>query len=150
MPPNKTDRRTVLNIFLGVGGAATAGAVLYPVVSFLKPPARPELSNFSVTLEKKFTEIQPGYWEIFRFGDKPGLLICIDKGGDKELLAFDATCTHLNCIVEYQPENKTIFCPCHNGRFDINGNNIAGPPPRPLEKYAVQITDDTVKIVKGG
>lgn len=150
MPANKPDRRALLNVLLGIGGAATTGAIAYPVVSFLQPPARPEHSDISVTLEKPFSEYQPGDWEIFRFGDKPGLLICVEEGAEKKLLAYDATCTHLNCIVEFQPENMKIFCPCHNGSFDIKGNNIAGPPPRPLEQYTVQIADDVIKIVKGG
>ena len=150
MPDSGTSRRTALNIMLWLSGAATAGAVAYPVVSFLKPPRKPEHSHFSVTLEKKFSDYQPGDWEIFRFGDRPGLLICIDEGGEKKLLAYDATCTHLDCIVEFQPENNTIFCPCHNGRFDINGNQISGPPPRPLDKLSVQVSEDSIRIMRGG
>ena len=149
MDTKKPTRRSALNAMLGIGGLAAAGSVLYPVVSFLKPPEQTESSHHSVTLEKKFSEFVPGEWLIFRFGNKPGLLICDERGGEKRLLAYSATCTHLNCIVEYLLDERKIFCPCHNGSFDINGNNIAGPPPRPLEAFIVQITEDTVKIVKG-
>lgn len=150
MPAEKTSRRTALNLLLGLGGLATVGSIAFPVVSFLKPPRRAEHSRFSVTLERKFSELQPGDWFIFRFGDKPGLAICVEEGGEKRLLAYSAVCTHLECVVEFQPGSNTIFCPCHNGRFDLHGNNIAGPPPRPLERFNVQVVDDTIKIVKEG
>ena len=148
MEEKEPSRRNVLNILLGVGGVATAGSIAYPVIMFLQPPSRPEHTLHSITLDKKFSEIAPGEWFIFRFGNKPGLLICTEEAGEKKLYAYDAICTHLECIVEFQPENNTIFCPCHNGRFDLNGNNIGGPPPRPLDKFAVQVSEDVVKIVK--
>lgn len=150
MPEHGTSRRTALNLLLGLGGLATAGAIALPVVSFLKPPRRAEHSSSSVTLERKFSELRPGDWFVFRFGNKPGLAVCVEEGGEKRLLAYSAVCTHLECVVEFQPESNTIFCPCHNGRFDLRGNNIAGPPPRPLERFNVQVADDAIKIVREG
>lgn len=151
MSEKQPTRRSALNILLGIGGLAAAGSVAYPIVSFLKPPEQSESTLYNITLDQKFSDFKPGDWLIFRFGNKPGLLICDERDGEKRLLAYSATCTHLNCIVEYQPEEKQIFCPCHNGAFDINGNNIAGPPPKPLDKFAVQIgEDDSIKIVREG
>ena len=54
---------------------------------------------------------------------------------DGEPRAFNAVCTHLQCTVEYRAASQDIFCNCHNGVYDLNGRNIAGPPPRPLEVY---------------
>jgi cytochrome b6-f complex iron-sulfur subunit len=150
MEDNKTTRRRALNILLGLGGAAAAGSVLYPVLAFLLPPRRAESTQFAVTLDFKATEIEPGTGRIFRFGKKPGLLICEAEGGEKKFLAYSALCTHLECVVEFQPDSRTIFCPCHNGRFDINGNNISGPPPRPLDKFKVQVSGDTITVVREG
>jgi len=147
---NKLSRRKVLNVLLGIGGATAVGAVLYPALSFLKPPKNPEASVRSVTLEQKFSELKPGDWFIFPIGNGPGILICTEEEGSKQVLAYSAICTHLACVVEFQPENERFFCACHNGIFDIYGNNIGGPPPRPLDKFTVHLTDDTINIVNKG
>ena len=77
-----------------------------------------------------------GHWPPpFDFGGKPCLLILVD---DKPR-AINAVCTHLQCTVEYRSTSQDIFCNCHNGVYDLNGRNIAGPPPRPLEVYRAVI-----------
>jgi len=59
-----------------------------------------------------------------------------------EMRAFSAVCTHLGCLVKWVPSKAEFFCPCHAGRFDANGVNIAGPPPSPLRRYRVYVTKD--------
>jgi Rieske Fe-S protein len=56
-----------------------------------------------------------------------------------DVRAFNAICTHVDCTVQYRPEKGDIFCNCHNGVYDLNGTNISGPPPRPLEVYKVTL-----------
>jgi Rieske Fe-S protein len=52
--------------------------------------------------------------------------------------AFDATCTHAPCTVQYQASQ--IYCPCHGGVFDpSNGSVITGPPPTRLPEYRVLV-----------
>lgn len=60
----------------------------------------------------------------------------------EEIRAFSAVCTHLGCLVKWLPVKGEFFCPCHAGRFDANGVNIAGPPPSPLTKYKAFVTKD--------
>jgi Rieske Fe-S protein len=57
-------------------------------------------------------------------------------------------CTHLNCTVQYRADLSHIWCACHNGHFDLNGKNIAGPPPRPLEAFAVNARGDQIVVTK--
>ena len=59
-----------------------------------------------------------------------------------ELHAFTAICTHLACTVQYREEKQDIWCACHNGIYDLNGKNVSGPPPRPLDPYKVQVAAD--------
>jgi Rieske Fe-S protein len=52
----------------------------------------------------------------------------------------------LNCTVQYREARHDIWCACHNGTYNLNGQVISGPPPRPLEEFAVQIRGDEVFI----
>lgn len=65
---------------------------------------------------------------------------------DKRLTAFSSVCTHLGCLVNWDNNKKEFRCPCHAGRFDISGNVIAGPPPKPLAQLPIEIKDGKVYI----
>jgi Rieske Fe-S protein len=56
-----------------------------------------------------------------------------------EFVAFNQTCTHLSCAVIPRPAERSFFCPCHEGHFDLaTGVPIAGPPRRPLTRIMLQ------------
>jgi thiosulfate dehydrogenase [quinone] large subunit len=57
-------------------------------------------------------------------------------------LAYLAACTHQGCDVA--PEDGGFRCPCHGGRYDVDGQVIAGPPPAPLSTIPVQVVDGVV------
>jgi len=52
---------------------------------------------------------------------------------------FSATCSHLGCLVNYNKEKHEFVCPCHGGRYDLAGKNIAGPPPAPLTRFPLKM-----------
>ncbi len=54
------------------------------------------------------------------------------------LVVFSATCSHLGCLVNYHKDKREFICPCHGGRYDLTGKNIAGPPPAPLTKLPIR------------
>jgi len=99
-----------------------------------------------VKLSVKPVDIKPNSGMIFKFGNSPGILIRTPTG---ELRAFSAVCTHLNCTVQYRTDLTEIWCACHNGRYNLSGKNVAGPPPRPLEAYAVNARGDQIVVSKG-
>lgn len=80
---------------------------------------------------------------IVKLGRTPVLLIRSESG---EFRAFSATCTHLDCLVQYREDMKGIWCACHNGHYDMHGRNVAGPPPRPLTAFKVDVVDDAVIV----
>jgi len=138
-------RRKVLNYFLGTGALASLGAILYPIARFMIPPRIVESAASSV-VAAKVAEVKPNSGKVFKFGSKPALLIQTPTG---EYRAFNAVCTHLDCTVQYRPEEKLIWCACHNGRYDLTGKNISGPPPRPLEEFKVNVRGDEIVVSRG-
>jgi cytochrome b6-f complex iron-sulfur subunit len=140
-----TSRRNVLNYLLGTSTVATLAAILYPVIRFMVPPRIVESSASSV-VAAKVNEIKPNEGKIFKFGSKPGILIQTAAG---DYRAFSAICTHLDCTVQYRPDERLIWCACHNGRYDLTGKNISGPPPRPLEEFKVNVRGDEIIVSRG-
>ncbi len=140
-----TTRRGILNFLLGTSTVATLAAILYPVIRFMVPPRVVESSTSSVVAAKT-SEVKVNEGKIFKFGSKPGLLV---QTGAGEYRAFSAVCTHLDCTVQYKPDEKLIWCACHNGRYDLTGKNISGPPPRPLEEYTVNVRGDEIIVSRG-
>ena len=138
-------RRHFLDFLLGTGAFATLGAVFYPVFKFMTPPQVIEAAQNSV-VAAKVSELAANTGKIFKFGSKPGIIV---KTASGELKAFSAVCTHLECIVQYSSEKKQIWCACHNGQYDLTGKNVGGPPPRPLEEYAVNTRGDDIVVTKG-
>ena len=138
-------RRRFISYFMGTTLGATLAAILYPIIEFLIPPKVPEAAQSNV-VAGKVNELKPNSGTIFKFGAQPGILVKTQTG---ELKAFSAICTHLNCTVQYREDMQHIWCACHNGHYDLNGKNIAGPPPRPLEQYAVNIRGDEIVVSKG-
>ena len=143
-PPLQPTRRRFLDYLLGTSVVATLGAIVYPIIRFMSPPQVIESSENSV-IAAKLAEVPVNSGKIFKFGSKPGILVRTQSG---EVKAFSAVCTHLECIVQYKPETKNIWCACHNGQYNLSGKNIGGPPPRPLEEYKVNVRGDEIVVSK--
>lgn len=141
---NKTSRRSFLNYVLSISGLGLAVSILYPLISFLKPPKQNEAEVSSV-LACKLSEIEKEGFKIIRFGNKPVILI---RTAEDKLVAFSAVCTHLDCTVQYRKDMGTIWCACHNGKYDLTGRNISGPPPRPLDPFVVNLKSEEIYISK--
>ncbi len=138
------ERRRFLNWILGGGVVGLAGSVFYPILQFVLPPRLSEAVMSSV-VAGKVDELSPNTGKIFKFGSKPGLLIRLSSG---EYKAFSAVCPHLNCTVQYRGDMSQIWCACHNGHFNLNGEVLSGPPPAPLEAYRVAVRGDEVVVSK--
>jgi cytochrome b6-f complex iron-sulfur subunit len=137
-------KRDFLKYILGGGVIAALASVFYPVLAYLKPPKQGEVEVTTVKVGP-LSDIPKDSGEIVRFGTKPVILI---RTADGDVRAFSATCTHLDCTVQFRKDLGTIWCACHNGKYDLSGRNISGPPPRPLDPYRVVIQDGDVLLSK--
>lgn len=140
----RNSRRSFLNILLGGGIVSFTTSIIYPIFRFLIPPENADPVPTSVVAGTA-NELKPNSFKIFRFGRKPAILIRTQKG---KYRAFTAVCTHLDCIVQYREDFQHIWCACHNGHYDLFGRNIKGPPPRPLERFIVNVSEDRIFISK--
>ena len=64
-----------------------------------------------------------------------------------DFTAFAVNCTHLACPVNWQAKAEIFLCPCHGGVFYGDGRVAAGPPPRPLPRYAVRVQGNSVQVL---
>ncbi len=128
-------RRSFLDSLLGIGFVSTAISVLYPVWRYMIPPASAEPATDSVVAGKA-ADFKPNSGAVRKFGSKPAIVIRTAEG---DFRAFSAVCTHLECTVQYKPDTSQIWCACHNGLYDLSGGVVSGPPPRPLEAFAVNL-----------
>lgn len=140
--PTDAGRRRVLNWLLGTWAAGVVGAIVFPIVRYVVPPELPEAATQSAS-GGKASALPVNSGRIVRFGSAPAIVIRTAGG---ELRAFTATCTHLACTVQYRDDLQHIWCACHNGHYDLSGRNIAGPPPKPLDAFDVNVKDDDIVI----
>lgn len=138
MPANEApNRRGFLNWLLGTSVGALFASILYPVARFVSPPEIPEASTRQVEAGPvNDPELLEKGFKILRFGNEPVILVRVDE---EDYRAFAGTCTHLDCIVEFHKEPGRIWCNCHNGEYDLRGRVVAGPPPKPLETFQVDL-----------
>jgi Rieske Fe-S protein len=140
---DRLPRKRFVDLLLGATFGGFTVAVAYPVSRYLIPPDHAEASVSSAVLSVAPSDVPPNSGVIFRFGDRPGILVRTPAG---DLRAFSARCTHLDCTVQYRDDLGHIWCACHNGHFDLSGRNIAGPPPEPLEAFDVNVRGDQIVV----
>lgn len=138
-------RRRFLNGMLGGWLGVLTAAVFLPLIRFVFPPTRePEQTALPLA---DFEDMPANSVRGFAWGSKPGLL---KKNDDGTLSAFVAVCTHLDCNVTYLPERRRFYCACHEGWYDENGVNIAGPPPTPLRTLGIRTEEGSLIIHRKG
>jgi cytochrome b6-f complex iron-sulfur subunit len=84
---------------------------------------------------------EPGSVTAFRDGHF--YLVRLQDGG---FLALHRKCTHLGCTVPWIADEQRFACPCHASAFDIRGEVLSAPAPRPLELFPVRIDNGIVMV----
>jgi menaquinol-cytochrome c reductase iron-sulfur subunit len=64
----------------------------------------------------------------------------------ENILVFAPQCTHLGCAYHWDNGNHNFYCPCHSSAFSIDGHVLAGPAPRPLDRYTVRMNENHIEI----
>ncbi len=143
MTEKPVSRRDFLKVAWGAAGALAlveAGGV---VLSFFSP--RVVEGEFGGIIEAGAVESFPA-GSVTPFTQGRFYLVRMPDGG---FLALYRKCTHLGCAVPWNPAEGRFVCPCHASTFEMDGQVINAPAPRPLDRFAVTIVDGIVRVDTG-
>lgn len=77
----------------------------------------------------------------------PGFWIVNLSPRQPRLVALSVICTHLGCIPDWMSGDQKYKCPCHGSGFSVEGFNLEGPAPRPLERFAIAVDPEGRVVV---
>ena len=117
--------------------------LFWVVFTFLRPGSRGMVRQpvGKVLVAGPVERFEPGTVTAFRKGKF--YLVCLEDGG---FLALHRQCTHLGCTVPWVAEQERFACPCHASVFDVRGEVLSPPTPRPLDLFPVRIENGIVKV----
>ena len=124
-------RRFLSQAVMGFGMLFGIGTLAFRFIQFLLP-SRPQNEAEAVLIGAE-SRIPLGEAVPIDLGGRKILVLRTVEG----VTAFSRRCTDLGCLVSWNKEREQFVCPCHQGTFDKTGLNIAGPPPRPLDRFQI-------------
>lgn len=148
-------RREFVTIVTAAAGTVMGAIVGIPAIGYLIAPALQKVSadtwipagpleNYPVGVPTLFnfnrTKVDGWVTTVNSFG------VYIIKHDDGTILALSNKCTHLSCRVNWKSESTAYICPCHDAYFDISGEIIKGPQPRPLDRYETKVEENNIFI----
>jgi cytochrome b6-f complex iron-sulfur subunit len=136
-------RRSFLNYCLGATMLAFGGLTAYTVGRYLFPPGAFSAEASGEAVKISLADLPVGAARNIRYRGSATVVI---RTGERNFHALSAACTHLGCIVKWDSGKGLLVCPCHAAIFDVSGNVISGPAPRPLASYPVQLVQDEIII----
>lgn len=151
------DRREFVKIVLALLGTIMGFIIGLPLIGYLIAPATRvqkqeawiplgPLDSYPVGIPSmfSFTRTTINGWE--KTVNSFGAYVMRNSERENDVTVFSSWCTHLSCRVTWVEDVQEYICPCHDGRFDIDGDVIAGPPPEPLYEYENKVEDGNLFI----
>jgi menaquinol-cytochrome c reductase iron-sulfur subunit len=148
-------RRDFITLTTAAVGTIIGAAIGLPAIAYLIDPALKtgsteawiplgKLESFEIGKPSlsTFTRSKVNGWEksVNSYG------VFVLRKSQTEVAVFSNVCTHLSCRVNWQADKQQYICPCHDGRFGIDGKVVSGPPPRPLDTYETKVEDGTLSV----
>lgn len=152
--PDSVSRRRFLEAAAALAGVTLLGCSSETHESEGQTPAGPSPSGPQASKNADGTLTLAGFGTLaatqgvaFVLPDGLPAILFKDKKGNYG--AVSATCTHAGCTVEWRPQDATpLACPCHNSKFNTDGNPVGGPAKRPLDHYGVKISGETAILTR--
>ncbi len=151
------ERRRTLKLLVGTGSAAFACALAAPAAVFVTAPMHEEggtgprwiktirLEALANSEPKKVAIVadQRDAWTLTRDVELGAVWLVRH---DMKVVALSATCPHLGCAIQAEPDKKGFNCPCHTSGFDGAGRRLDGPSPRDMDALATRIEQGFVLV----
>ena len=148
-------RRDFTKIVMAFLGTVMGAFIGVPIIGYIISPALKAievddwislgaLDGYPIGIPTlfSFTRSKVNGWE--RTTSSFGVFVL--RKSESELKVFSNVCTHLSCRVSWSEEAEAYLCPCHDASFDIEGEIIHGPPPRPMDEYEFKIEEGDILI----
>jgi menaquinol-cytochrome c reductase iron-sulfur subunit len=149
------NRRDFIKIVTGFAASVMGAIIGLPAIGYLVGPALKKtnvdawipaglLADYPIGSPKffRFTRSKVKGWEktVNSYG------VFVVRKDENNIMAVSNVCTHLSCLVSWHADLQHYVSPCHDGHFDITGNVLSGPPPRPLDEFATKVEDGKLYI----
>lgn len=144
-PPTDRTRRSFLWTLCWILGGVALVEYLLIALDFVRPRAgKPGEDEPRIVVAGPIGDFEPN--TVTAFPEGKFYLARMKDGG---FLALSRRCTHLGCTVPWDSASARFVCPCHASAFDITGEVLSPPAPRPLDLYAARIENGIVKVDTG-
>jgi Rieske Fe-S protein len=154
----RMDRRGFLSTVTWAIGVLIGAGFGIPAIAYIVGPALQEDESTAWISLGTASKVELGTPTLFkaRIERKTGWIVneeeitvyVLTENG-RDFIAMSNICTHLGCRVRWISDQDQFFCPCHNGVFDKEGGVVAGPVPRPLDRFEVRVEDGRL-LMRGG
>jgi len=155
---NKLSRRNFMQTAIwGIGGLIGIGFGL-PAIEYVVGPSLKNQQTQTWQQLGPSSKVELGTPTLFTFTiqtqtgwivNSEEVSVYVLSTDGRAFIAMSNICTHLGCHIRWIADESKFICPCHNGVFDINGNVISGPPPRPLARYQAKVDNGKLFVLVG-
>ena len=154
----KLNRRDFMSIATWAIGILIGAGIGLPAVAYIIGPALREVEAHVWIRLGSTSKVELGIPTLFKAKierqigwvlNEEEISVYVLTENGRDFVAMSNICTHLGCRVRWIKDQDQFFCPCHNGVFDKAGSVVAGPVPRPLDRFEVKVEDDQLFILGG-
>jgi len=131
-PQRRTFLKWLTRGFLGLWGVGFVGVI----ASFIRAPSMPQSAGLKIIRAGDADSLRTGQARLVKHGSSPLHVVRLPS---EEIVAVSALCTHFSCVLNWDPQDRTFVCPCHDGVFSATGAVISGLPTKALSTFRVEV-----------